>query len=46
MAYLCQGIEVYDQGDYTCVAENELGTEQIVSFITVLPDPRRQGANR
>jgi len=41
-----QDIEVYDQGDYTCVVENQLGREQITSVITVLPDNdpnRRRG---
>lgn len=37
-----QDIEVYDQGEYTCVAENSLGKEQVVASITVIADPRRR----
>ncbi|XP_023320819.1 peroxidasin homolog isoform X2 [Eurytemora carolleeae] len=37
-----QDIEIYDQGDYSCVAENIHGKEQIVSFIRVQPDPNRR----
>ncbi len=42
-----QDIEVYDQGEYTCVAENPLGKEQVVASLTVIPDPtyrRREAA--
>jgi hypothetical protein len=34
-----QDIEVYDQGEYICVAENSLGKEQVVASLTVIPDP-------
>jgi len=42
-----QDIEIYDQGAYTCVAENSLGREQTVSVITVVPDanPNRRGGS-
>jgi hypothetical protein len=36
---------VYDQGEYTCVAENSLGKEQVVASLTLIPDPTYRRSN-
>ena len=38
MSDLSQDIEVYDQGAYTCAAENKIGKETVVAEITVISD--------
>ena len=36
--FIIQDIEVYDQGAYTCTAENRIGKETVVAEITVISD--------
>ncbi len=43
MSLAVQDIEVYDQGEYACVAENPLGKEQVAASLTLIPDPTYKG---